>query len=478
MQAYQLVLWKQCHTLIHTLGLPCELEVVVKDLWSLRLNLLKDRIDRGESDGETFFSSQPISEEDTESEEIGKGKWTEKALPSLIETLGICYLAMIILRLPIGMGDLHKYAVREDMPYIRAVRFIPAEMKGRLPAEYLLALDTTSPLKAGYLRKTIHNTCLLYHHHFQLDFPPLNMPLLLYKHIRGLALPIDAFQAVTKIAKILSMDFSFPKPRRHQRISHLPEMALVSLLVIVIKLYHPFNAIHYSAISSADVAILAVDWDAWIAARRAHESRMVDPEHLSRGSEINVTEEDAMEMTGTQLDDYLDWYERTWVDEERTQRKARGVPSQLLEMFPTGRQDGSQPKPYDFTSEAKVEQESTTQRLAEMMGRLQVREVVSGEERNLEERVVMRVGSSYKRYRRVEDLNGHAKAFHEAVADVVAVTPETLLISVLQIERRLIVWREEQVKAERVDQTDQTNQDDVEMQVLSESSDEHKDHHA
>ena len=35
------------------------------------------------------------------------------------------------------------WAVREDIPFIRAVRFIPIAMKQRLPAQYLRALDTT-----------------------------------------------------------------------------------------------------------------------------------------------------------------------------------------------------------------------------------------------------------------------------------------------------------------------------------------------
>ena len=441
------------------------------------MQLLKQKLAGDESDGETTFSSQPISENNTEPEGMGKGKWTERSLPSLVETLGVCYLAMIILRLPISMGELHRYAIREDIPYIRAIRFVPAEMKRRLPAGYILALDTTTPLKPGHLRKAIHNTCLLYHHHFQLDLPPLNTPLLLYKHVRDMALPIDVYQAVGKIAKILSIDFSFPKPQRHQRISHLPEMALVSLLIIAVKLHHLFSPIRYSASSPTDVAILAIDWEVWTSARQTHKSRLVDPEHLAHGSEINVTETDVMAMTGAQLDDYLDWYERTWVDEERAQHRARGLPTPLLEMFPTGRQDGSQPKIHDFASEAKIEQESLIIQLAETMSKLRMRDVMDEEDVHREEGAVKRVGASYKRYRSLEELHGHARTFHEAVAETVAVTLETLLTSVLQVERRLIVWREDKVRAKREGHSNEVDQDDGEMNALSERSDGHEDLH-
>lgn len=32
-----------------------------------------------------------------------------KAMPSLIETLGLCYLGVVLLRLPVGMGEIHRY---------------------------------------------------------------------------------------------------------------------------------------------------------------------------------------------------------------------------------------------------------------------------------------------------------------------------------------------------------------------------------
>ena len=40
----------------------------------------------------------------------------------------------------------YSWAVQEDIPFIRAIRFIPAVMKQRLPAESLMALDTTVSL--------------------------------------------------------------------------------------------------------------------------------------------------------------------------------------------------------------------------------------------------------------------------------------------------------------------------------------------
>lgn len=52
-----------------------------------------------------------------------------------------------------------------------------------------LTLYMQSPLEPDNLRKVIHNLSLFYTHHFTLVFPPLNVPLLLYKQIRKLSLP-------------------------------------------------------------------------------------------------------------------------------------------------------------------------------------------------------------------------------------------------------------------------------------------------
>jgi RNA polymerase I-specific transcription initiation factor RRN7 len=110
LQSYQLVLWKQCYALIHTIGLPTELESVVKDLWALRLQLFREKI--SEPDSSVVFSSQPETETESENQDDTKARqWKVqvKGMPTLIHSLGICYLGAILLRLPVSLGDFHRY---------------------------------------------------------------------------------------------------------------------------------------------------------------------------------------------------------------------------------------------------------------------------------------------------------------------------------------------------------------------------------
>lgn len=114
MQSYQIILWKHCHCLVHQKGFPAEFESVVRDLWALRLQLLSEKITALsdlETEGRTF-SSQDDAENDGEVDREGPGSKARRRFekpPALVETLGICYLAAILLRLPLSIGDLHSY---------------------------------------------------------------------------------------------------------------------------------------------------------------------------------------------------------------------------------------------------------------------------------------------------------------------------------------------------------------------------------
>lgn len=83
---------------------------MIKDLWALRLQLLKEKI--SEPDSSDVFSSQPGTEgvaESTEDEKTREWKVQVKEMPTLMQSLGICYLGAILLRLPVSLGDFHRY---------------------------------------------------------------------------------------------------------------------------------------------------------------------------------------------------------------------------------------------------------------------------------------------------------------------------------------------------------------------------------
>ena len=261
--------------------------------------------------------------------------------------------------------------------------------------------------------------------------------------------PVTLHPQTLKISRLLSLEFAFPLPGHRQQTSSLPEIQLMCLLIIAVKLYHPFDGLPRHARSLADPAALTIDWAAWVDIQSSHGVHISDESHLKRGSEIKVNEKDVMNMTGKEMDEYMDWYERTFVDEVRAEEKACGLPQQLLDMFETGRTDGSSPTPYNYKQAAAEREKTINKKLELVMGKLRSRNIVSDDSKESDgvREKSTPIGSFFKRYKKVEDLEPHAKVFYEAAAEMVGVKLGTLVLAVGQVERKLIKYREAKVKA-------------------------------
>lgn len=266
------------------------------------------------------------------------------------------------------------------------------------------------------------------------------------------------------MASLLAFDFTFPPPAFRQHIASLPEIRLVSLLVIAVKLYHPFDSFPRYSKKLTESGILTVDWNIWIEAHKEHDSHSTTEGTIGRGNEIAVTEEDVFAMSGKQLDEYLDWYEKTWIDEERA---SHTLPQQLLDMFPTGRLDGPPPLTKDNSDGRMEAGMAISQKLHAVQNGLRMRGVISGKTEAATDEPVRRIGSLYKHYRSEDDLPPAGRAFYEAVARVAGIKVATLVKVVFQTERKLHVWRAQQVKSQWAEDSMQVPQDLVEDVVVS-----------
>lgn len=272
-----------------------------------------------------------------------------------------------------------------------------------------------------------------------------------------------------QIAKLLDIDFAFPKTRPRQKITSLPEVTLVALLVIAVKVYYPFDAIDRHPRSAIDLGVMTVDWDRWCEAQRDYDSRETANGHFERGNEIKVEEKDVFDLSGDQMDQYLDWFEKTWVDEERARNHPRGYPEQLLDMFPTGRQDPGPARPAT-QEENQADDEALERKLRTMQEHMKVRKVISDRDAKKSRLPVNRIGSYYKRYRKVEDLSDKARHFHKMAASLVAMKLTSLLVAVMQIEQKLIKLRKRDVEAQAMyEGTDESEKEDASDQTLDDS---------
>lgn len=131
-----------------------------------------------------------------------------------------------------------------------------------------------------------------------------------------LILVVDIYAAVQRMAKILGIDFSFPNTLGRHSVMAYPENQIISLVVIATKLSQPFDEVVRTPENFTDPNALQIDWNNWMGV-------MSEPpmEGIRRGDEIKISDEDVLKMDEKKLDDYLDWYQRAWIDD----RDAKGM---------------------------------------------------------------------------------------------------------------------------------------------------------
>ncbi|KAL1985585.1 hypothetical protein VTN96DRAFT_7565 [Rasamsonia emersonii] len=442
-QAYQLILWKQCHALVHKQGFPADIETVVRDLWALRLRALSDKFDDSVEDDEStqLFSSQPA---DTAEADTGQPFHTRKAsdTPRLVETLALCYLGALLLRLPVSVGDIHRFAMREEIPFIRAVKSVPREMRDRLPQGYLAGLDTPTLLNSERLHRVVGEMIIVYNRDFGVSFPPLNAPLMLFEYIRQLALPLEIYVAVNRLQRMVGFTYSFPlSDRRSLRYLALPEAQLVSLIVVATKLLFPFDELKRYPTSASEPAAQVLDWKLWAHTQKLFDNKEFAGGRLPRGKEILVDEKDVFKMTTQQLDDYLDWYENSWLDSR--------VSNPLADMFPTGRTGVEGPA----EPAVKIDEEDIDAKLRTVISQLRPAKVVSPEDATngdgeQDDDSIPRPGSSYRFYRTESSLPETARVFYETAARLSGLSLDSLIRAVFQTELKVQQWQEDQRRAE------------------------------
>jgi hypothetical protein len=133
-----------------------------------------------------------------------------------------------------------------------------------------------------------------------------------------------------RLSKVLGCRFDFELDARVLRYN--PEVRLMSLLVVAIKLSQGFEASECFPRVSEEPATVRLNWEKWGEAIQDRVSPLDDDLHLQSaeglqgGEEIKLTEDRALRATGKQLDQYMDWYTERYVHPERQRRESRYAP--------------------------------------------------------------------------------------------------------------------------------------------------------
>lgn len=205
--------------------------------------------------------------------------------------------------------------------------------------------------------------------------------------------------------------------------------------MVAVKLCYPFDSIERHAKDPSDTACLTIDWDSWCKAQRDYDKSTKADRPFSPGTEINVTEYDVCGMSDPEIDDYLDWYEATWIENEGRKITSRSLPQDLLDMFPISRQDDWETTNAESRSTPPMTASEALPQTARILrNNWVIRGIISEEGGNDDKSPVARLGSYHKQYLHAGELPPHAKTFFEATARLAGLSVSTLVRAVYRLE--------------------------------------------
>ena len=133
-------------------------------------------------------------------------------------------------------------------------------------------------------------------------------------------LTVLTYPVVKTLIRILEADFVYPTSRaKRLRMIDNPELLVVALVVVAVKLSHPFPGENRAPISQVDSEMGQIDWAEW---QKAMALRHEGIKGLQVGAEHLFGVGEAMTADNAQLDDFMDWMERTWVGAEDPRSKS------------------------------------------------------------------------------------------------------------------------------------------------------------
>ncbi|KAK4236632.1 hypothetical protein C8A03DRAFT_45397 [Achaetomium macrosporum] len=466
LECLQLLLRKQVLWLVRRKGFHPELEAVCRDLWYLRVRDFpglargaKDGKGRGggkrtcngdggdremgEGEGQghgsggglMMFSSQSQPEETSQSEaEESVPGWTRKSrswageiwpLPGAMDTLALVYLACVLRQEPVRIADVFRWAKNNQIPFLGAIDYVPKEWRDRLPgwAHYSL-LTRYARFHGGELHRAVIDLMMGYKENHGLIFPAVQAPPLLFLYIRDLALPPEVYPFAQRACRLLGLSFSFPargaNAKRHPLLD-IPEVLLVAVLVVATKHVYPLDGVERFPRDAGDPLCLQMDWATW-------ESEFSEDSKEKKPGILQYEHMDPQEiwsMGKEEINEMLNWFQETQLEKHPTEE------TEVDRLFPL---PGIQPLP-EIPEPSQEELGARIKRVQSAMKSVSPRPDTDGTGEN-----VKRLGSSYRCYKDVNELEGSVKRFYEVVAEMAGLSVRDVVRAVYSLEMRLRDW--------------------------------------
>ncbi|KAK6336789.1 Pol I core factor CF [Orbilia javanica] len=516
LQAFQFILRKQVAWLIDEKKFPKELQLIVRDLWTLRLeSIYAERSSRAPSssgytsaasstattgsqaypsDPETSSQrstasfSRPRSRTTTRSRSSSRGRSIfskpKETIPKLLDTISIIYIAALLLHLPLEIITVHRWIIEQDLVYFRAIKALPGDMVGKMEVKWKRKFEPKVMPTAEGVRKGVFLGIGYYSERFGVVVPRFPAEGLVGGWVLGFGCPPEIYPAIFILAEMIQSSLIYPAAARTYRLLNCPDIQLMALLVISLKLCWGLDdddpeVFRYMKVDKKgrvlpryaskewEIANMEVEWEEW---KRIFEMEEKERERKEkeRNWQLGVDEAEIYGWGEEEMDEYLEWFEKNWAGEAEGKPTAGVI--RLFEGGDTAERRNGEEEDIRKEAESKEGEEAENnnpplrQKLKAFIN-LQSnikfgKTIPAGRKRGK----ILRPGERYMRYKKWEDVRSEKlRSLYLAAAGRVGVGIEGFVYVVQKLEHRLgQVSKGKEPKREVSDEEGEDDEEDLE----------------
>jgi RNA polymerase I-specific transcription initiation factor RRN7 len=242
-------------------------------------------------------------------------------------------------------------------------------------------------------------------------------------------LVVDIYETAKTLQGILAITFEYPTRIRgngRKEALKLPEVQAIVLIILATKLLFPFDDLKRNPATSKEPATQTINWHGWVQAQRQFSNHEQTGGQLGKEKLMRITDHDALGMNNSEIDQYMDWYEKDWLHDTKTINP-------IAEMFSTSRpsaEDQSNSDAEPVPTSGTDTDEALRALLQAVMADLKPVSMDPSSK-------ALRPGSWYARYRWESQLPEPARAFYELGAQLASISLTTLVRAVSVAEWRV-----------------------------------------
>ncbi|CDK28350.1 unnamed protein product [Kuraishia capsulata CBS 1993] len=354
--AMQFIFHRQLRWLIETKGAPEALELHGRYLWTLYVEKVFVPLDE-DYEGEQEEEDE-ANEDQTSSVPFKDGIKVpanrSPARPNHVDTLALCYLACLKLKLAIYASDFVHWATTNAIPYLNVESIIPVQMTKKMSKQVWSMLEPLHAPDQDHLYVAVvnlYNDLHLYSDDrvdenatiFTKEYCVVWPPLLL-RVCREMLLPPQVYLMARKVIQFHGVEMAIPRSRIRWKSpvyskDSFPELKVVGIAIACTKVYFQVSEIEAQNTRTASTARTKPLISTWLGSLnemyRTIELHEYNSQDLGIDSDValgqflvNGTQPDLLlDWSENQTDAYLDWFQKNMHRELSEDDKLRNLHS-------------------------------------------------------------------------------------------------------------------------------------------------------